>query len=1155
MKKIIALVLCLCMIAPAIFASAEEVNGEFIYHYSEAESVGAWSPSFTIQNYDNGAQTWTNKQGDTMVYTLKELKAGNYEVFYYVAVGASNVEKTEFIVNHNGKNHKIFALSRPDAGGPATNEWVSMGVLDFEGSGEETMIHIAPGVDISRGTGIKLVPTKQKVSDAEEVDPTKISGMPKIRKAGDSEPAKVDSTKYDNEIIYHYSKAESVGKWAESMTLPNYDGGAQTWNQTKGDTMVYTLNDIKAGNYEMFYYVVCHSGNIEKTSFTVNHNGKTDVVHALSNPDKGGPTQNGWVSMGVLDFSGSGDETFKHVHPGGGHSRGTGLKLVPTDKEISVFEAVEEEVIPETSPDGVPLVGEKKPDTSKPLVNITEKASGVCEWTGGTKSDGTETAWAFSAAVTSPMSDFDTYMSLWIAGVGNEATVTYKPQYEAAKNVNVFVYLLYWHENQNPNVKYEIHHNGKVDEVKLDPTTLTASSWVYLGTFDFAGNPDEEFVKLVCQETDNIKENTRASTVMFETVDADGKVTETKYVTPLNEIEPVDLLKDANLAPLNKFADMAEHWAHYDVEYMANEGLVAGKGEDAFDPEAQITRAEYLTILDRAMGYEEVKEDFFPDVTSDSWYYGYVGAAKKNGLIEGLPTDDGFKPTQPITREEMALFTYNAIKAVGKNDEWVATMPDDFAKFTDTDEVSDWAKEAMQYLVQTGIIKGMTETTAAPRGNATRAQGAVILKRFMQLFVWAGPPKDQEWVLMFNDEFNGTEMDWSVWRSDASAPGHILSSRWPENIEVRDGSVHLLIKKESKGGKFWTAGSAWVRPEVFAQTYGYWEARYKYAAASGINNSFWTYVPHSHNIHMNPDEKTHFELDVNEGHYPNEIAMNYHTWVTGERLQHGGSYKSQYDLSADYHTYALEWTPTELKYYHDGKLIRTQENFNAHQLQFPYISSAVINWAGQVTSQADGTAQIIDYVRVWQKKENVENSELNHKGEPMVGASPTDANAPVILKDSEGNAVQVKTVTVADQMVDTNTYDGEIIIEAEVSEHGNWRESSAIRNFNGGIHKWTDIKGAESWYSLKNVAKGEYKVYFWRLPHSNNLAQMNFMLEQDGKDAYAGSAALVISQGTAEPGWVEIGTVKLTGDENARITYVCPGGNCRASAVKLVPVK
>ena len=53
---------------------------------------------------------------------------------------------------------------------------------------------------------------------------------------------------------------------------------------------------------------------------------------------------------------------------------------------------------------------------------------------------------------------------------------------------------------------------------------------------------------------------------------------------------------------------------------------------------------------------------------------------------------------------------------------------------------------------KTGIIKGMTETSVAPKGNATRAQGAVILKRFMSSFVWAGPPTDQEWVLTFKSK-------------------------------------------------------------------------------------------------------------------------------------------------------------------------------------------------------------------------------------------------------------------------------------------------------------------------------------------------------------------------------------------------------------------
>ena len=830
---------------------------------------------------------------------------------------------------------------------------------------------------------------------------------------------------------------------------------AHKWTNVKGATATWEVEDIKAGNYEVYFWLIPHKNDAVSADMNIDHNGKHSAATLYFKLNVNETVDAGWVSFGVYDFAKSGDQKI-YLTCDDGNIRATKVRLVPTKKEITAVpakEADDKEDVKETetsiSNEGVVVIGNKKPDSSSQLKDISVAPTGSCTWEGN---------WTFSSAVSGPMADHRS--TLWIAGVGEEAYVAYKPDIEAVGDVNIFVYLLYWHENQNPNVKYEIYHNGKVDTVMLDPTTLTESSWVYLGTFDFAGKPDEEYVKLVAQPSEVEKHNTRASTMMFEIVNsANGGIWQTKYLTPSQSIESV--VQAAKLAPLDKFSDMVSHWANYDVEYMANEGLISGVSENAFNPEAQITRAEYLTILNRAMGYEISAGETFSDVSQDAWYAPYIATAKTNGLLNGLPTDDGFKPEQPVTREEMCLFTYNAIKQIGRNDEWLSDMPDDFAKFEDAAEISDWATDAVKYLIKTGIIKGMTETTVAPKGNATRAQGAVILKRFMQMFVWAGPPTDQEWVLKFNDEFNGTEMDWGVWRSDASAPGHILSSRWPENVEVHDGAVHLMVKKEQRGGKEWTAASVWVRSEVFAQTYGYWEARYKIAAAPGINNSFWSCTDHVHNVHMDPDPTAQYEIDVNEGHYPDKVNMNYHTTVTGERKQHSESYSSPYDLSADYHTYALEWTPTELKYYHDGKLMRVQENYNAHQHQFPYLSSAVLNWAGSVTNDADGTAQIVDYVRIWQKKELADDEKLNYKGEPLVGVGPSEAGNGIV------SGVSDDKVSVLSQEIDSTEYPDEIIITPEVE--GDWKESVAIKNYNDGAHLWT--KGLY-WYPFILITPG-----------------------------------------------------------------------------------
>ena len=908
---------------------------------------------------------------------------------------------------------------------------------------------------------------------------------------------------FDGEIIIPVT--ETTGTWKKSDAIPNYDGGGHIWSNTKGDTLLYKIEGIASGNYEVYNWVLPHKNNARSIDFVITHNGKTSEASVYQKLLDGETVAPGWVSLGVFDFAGSGNENVFHTCPGS-NVRATAIKLVPVTKE-AVEEKAEEEVKTDVPESGA----------AKNLINV--EPSGLCIWEG---------SWKHSTATVSPLVNYPEH--LWVAGDVSDAFVTYYPLIEAVGDVRISIYQLYWHENQTNDIKYEVHHNGKVDEFHLNPQDITENQWITLGTFDFSGDAENEFVKLVCVQNDNSKANTRASTVMFEILnERGGAAWQTLYVTPVKNAEMELQMAMNKIKPLDKFEDMKNHWASYDVEYMANEGLVSGVAENLFDPEAQITRAEYVTILDRAMGYELVNGESYADVAQDAWYAPYVATAKANGLLNGLPTDDGFKPEQPITREEMGLFTYNAIKSTRKNDEWIKDLPDGWGNFTDTDSVSDWAKEGLKYLIHTGIIKGTSDTTVSPMENATRAQGAVILKRFMQMFVWAGPPTDEEWVLTFNDEFSGDSLDWSVWKSANGPEGHILSSRWPENAVVKDGSLHLEVRQENRGGQEWTAGSVWVRPEVFKQAYGYWEARYKFTKATGVNNSFWM-------------KGNGVEIDVCEGHYPNKANTNYHVWQ-GEHTANSKKETSEYDLSVDYHTYGLEWNETELLYYMDGKLIATKPHELAHTPLFPYLSSAVLSWAGTVGEATNGTAQIVDYVRIWQRPADVNDKTKTVIGTPVEGASPADDGVEIGDKP-----------TVEQQVVDNTTYDGEIIVPATVE--GFWKTSEFLPNFDGGKHQWSNVEGAKSMYDLSSVPTGKYKVYMWRLPNEYNVEHMDMLLHQDGKDIPAGSLALKIPAGTtADPGWILLGEHEIKGGSDCYIHYTCIGKNCRATAIKLVPVQ
>ena len=131
------------------------------------------------------------------------------------------------------------------------------------------------------------------------------------------------------------------------------------------------------------------------------------------------------------------------------------------------------------------------------------------------------------------------------------------------------------------------------------------------------------------------------------------------------------------------------------------------------------------------------------------------------------------------------------------------------------------------------------------------------------------PGGAEAWDLFWSDEFNGDDaaVD-AAWVSQNSPSNHILSSRWRENVVIGDGTLKLVNRKEERGGQSWTSGSIWTKQQFL---YGYYECRYRYAAAEGTNNSFWL-MP----VGELPPGGVKWEIDVNEGHYPNEVNTNVH---------------------------------------------------------------------------------------------------------------------------------------------------------------------------------------------------------------------------------------------------------------------------------------
>ena len=173
------------------------------------------------------------------------------------------------------------------------------------------------------------------------------------------------------------------------------------------------------------------------------------------------------------------------------------------------------------------------------------------------------------------------------------------------------------------------------------------------------------------------------------------------------------------------FLDVAPNaWYKDAVQYAYDHGLMTGVSAYEFAPEQTTTRAMIVSILARLENVTSAEDAGFADVSADDWYAIAVNWAASAGVVSG--TGDGnFSPNAAITREQLAamLMNYSAWKG-----EDVSARADLSAY---SDQPSTWAAETMQWAVAEGLISGVTADQLQPQGNATRAQVAAILQRFL----------------------------------------------------------------------------------------------------------------------------------------------------------------------------------------------------------------------------------------------------------------------------------------------------------------------------------------------------------------------------------------------------------------------------------------
>ena len=179
----------------------------------------------------------------------------------------------------------------------------------------------------------------------------------------------------------------------------------------------------------------------------------------------------------------------------------------------------------------------------------------------------------------------------------------------------------------------------------------------------------------------------------------------------------------------NPFNDVkADDWFYANVQYVVENKLMNGVAVDEFAPNDTLTRAMLVTVLYRNAGEPAVNKSIpFADVDMGAYYASAVIWAKQNGIVNGV-TETEFAPDANITREQIAAIMFRYAQYNGMD----AVTLEENLHFDDASKISEYAVSAMNWAVGTGLMKGKSTTTINPKDNATRAEIAAILQRFVE---------------------------------------------------------------------------------------------------------------------------------------------------------------------------------------------------------------------------------------------------------------------------------------------------------------------------------------------------------------------------------------------------------------------------------------
>lgn len=169
-------------------------------------------------------------------------------------------------------------------------------------------------------------------------------------------------------------------------------------------------------------------------------------------------------------------------------------------------------------------------------------------------------------------------------------------------------------------------------------------------------------------------------------------------------------------------------WAGRQIEVVAAKGIIEGRGEGQYDPNARVTRAEFAKMIAKAVGIDGViASENFSDVGAEDWFQPYVAAVQEWGIVNGRSATE-FAPNEPITRAEMATMIARALQQVKGFDGPVDAQAS-LNAFADAASIHASLQSGVAFAVDNEIVIGFEDGSFGPNEYTTRAQAAVMIYR------------------------------------------------------------------------------------------------------------------------------------------------------------------------------------------------------------------------------------------------------------------------------------------------------------------------------------------------------------------------------------------------------------------------------------------